>query len=202
MFQWAIDNAESIQIQRRPVVSQTTARDGTTRSVSRGNAPWVFTVKVASGIPYDQARPYISKMEKLDRITPDFINFSNSGYSWFADYQGNFSNTSLFSATWSEGQSSISVFGGSAPGGYRFRAGDFIQLNQNSKVYTVAADVPYSSTTVPLHRAVIDPDGSGTPIIGKDCNWNVICSSFPIWTLMARNQLSWDGAFTFIYNLL
>ncbi len=44
-FQWIVDNAESLSINRKKVVASTQSRDGTVRAVSRGNAAKRFEVK-------------------------------------------------------------------------------------------------------------------------------------------------------------
>lgn len=196
-FQWIIDHAETISMNRLPVVASTTARDGTTRSVSRGYAPWTFTVKVADGIPWTTIRPYISQAEFKGKTTADTINFAHSGYDWLIKYQGDF-DPSQFYASWTSGQYQIEVIGGSGAGLYKFRAGDVIQLSNTGRVYTVAADCPFDQNTVTLHRPVLEESGGGPIQAGANCNWTVQCTAFPNWSLMARDQVSWDGSFTFV----
>lgn len=122
-FQWIIDNAETLSINRKKMVSQTTARDGQVRSVSRGSQPDVITVKLPDGIPWTDLKTSIEDAETLDRITSATITIPYSKFPWF------YNNVNP---------------GGSA----------------------------YSKT--------------------------VICSQFPDWTIMARNQVSWSGPFVFV----
>ena len=49
-YQWIIDNAESISIDRHEIVGQTITRNQTVRATSRGASVWKFTVKVPDGI--------------------------------------------------------------------------------------------------------------------------------------------------------
>lgn len=197
VFQWIIDNAETMSMNRLPVVATTTARDGTTRAVSRGNAPWQFDVKVADGIPWSTLRQYISQAEFNNRVTPDTINLAHSGFDWLVKYQGE-SNYQDFIASWTTGSPIISLNGGTGALLYKLRAGDFVQLGNSGRVYSVAKDVLVTDNEVTLHRPVIDAGGQGQLKVGKDCVWTVRCTNFPRWTLMARNQVSWDGSFTFV----
>lgn len=197
-FQWVIDHAETISMNRHPVIATTVARDGTTRSVSRGVAPWSFEVKVADGIPWTTLRNLISKAEKINRLDSTTINFSNTGYDWLVKYQGGYSGN--FYGNWIFNSNHLSVTSGSGGGGNMFKAGDFIQLGTSGKVYTVAADSVGGD--VYLHRPVLESTGGGDLIVGKDCNWTVRCTSFPKWTLMARDQVSWDGPFTFVEEMI
>jgi hypothetical protein len=198
-FQWIIDNAETMSMNRLPVVASTTARDGTTRSVSRGPAPWTFTVKVADGISWSKIRSQISQAEALNKLTPGTINFAHSGYDWLVKYQGDYPSYTGFFASWVNGADHIELAGGLGAGIFRFRAGDFIQLTANGSVYTVAEDLPSDQVILKLHRAVIEPTTANSQIlVAENCTWKVRCTNFPSWSLMARDQVSWDGAFTFV----
>ena len=121
-FQWIIDIAETISINRKRMIAQTTSRDGTVRAVSRGIMPKRFEVKVPDGIAWDQYKSSIEAAEALDRYQTAQISIPYARFPWF------YNNT--------------------AP----------------------ASDLTYT----------------------------VICSSFPEWTLMARNQVSWSGPFVFV----
>jgi hypothetical protein len=201
-WQWIIDYAEQITINRKPVVASTTARDGTTRAVSRGNASWKFDVKLPDGIPWTQLRSYISSAELLDRHTPSTFKFNNTGHEWLVKYQGDYQDTSIVAATWSSGSNIIGVQGGVIANGFKFRAGDLIQFNAGRFVYTVAEDVPDTQTIVKLHRPVLETSGSSGIKVGADCEFKVLCVTFPDWTLMSRDQVSWGGAFTFVEDFL
>lgn len=203
-FQWIIDNAESISINRKKVVASTTARDGTTRSVSRGGQVWRFDVKLPDGPRWTDYRQLISQAEANDRITSANIQFNNSGHDWLVQYQGNSANYTGFQATITQGSATITLTTSpTTSSGYKFRAGDFIQLGSSGKVYTVAADVAYNSNTVTLHRPVLESTASGVSLnVAENCVFNVICVQFPDWTLFARDQVSWSGPFVFAENLV
>ena len=158
-FQYVFNNAESIGIDRRPVVAQTVARNNAVRSVSRGGATWRFTVKLPNGISYETLRPVIETIEQYDRHTSDTINLNNSGYtSWFTAYQGDSDVITGWQATYSSGNTitlSTEPAGTNLTNGeYVFKKGDLIQLG-TGHTYSVAQDVVYPATTVTLHRPVL-----------------------------------------------
>lgn len=203
-FQWIIDRAENITINRKRVVAATTSRDGTVRQVSRGGQVWRFDVKLPDGIAWRDLRQYISQAEALDRVSTATITLNHNGFDWIYEYQGNSVNYTGFVANITQGSSTITLTTSpTTSSGYKFRAGDFIQLGSAGKVYTVAADVAYNSNTVTLHRPVLDATATGVSLrVAENCSWTVICTNFPDWTLFARDQVSWSGAFTFVENLV
>ena len=199
-FQWIIDGAESISIERKQVVAGTQSRSGIIRNVSRGASTWQFTVKLPDGPRWTDYRQLISQAEKLDRMTSAVIQFNNTGHDWLVGYQGNSANYTGFQARWTQGDNSITLFvSPTTSSGYKFRAGDIIQLGTTGKVYTVSEDVAFNSNVVPLHRPVLDATVVTNQAIrvAENCQFTVLCSSFPNWTLFARDQISWSGPFVF-----
>jgi hypothetical protein len=121
-FQWIIDSCETLSVNRKKIVSSTTARDGTVRSVSRGVQPKVFTVKFPDGPRYSDLKSNIEAAEALDRVSTATITIPYAKFPW---YYGN-----------------------------------------------------------------VNP--------GTDETYTVKCTQFPQWTIFARDQVSWDGAFVFV----
>jgi hypothetical protein len=202
-FQWIIDRAQTISIDTKQMVASTQTRDGTYRSVSRGGQPWKFDVQLPDGIPWTELRQNISLAQKLDRTSVATIQLNDPRLAWFNEYQGNSVNTTGFRATCIQGSNQLTLTQSpTTSNGYKFRAGDFIQLG-NGHVYTVAGDVLYNSNTVFLHRPVIDAGQEGVILkVGTNCVWSIMCTQFPDWTLMAYNQVSWNGSFKFIESLV
>lgn len=201
-FQWIINAAESISINTKKVVASTTARDGTVRAVSRGGQVWRFDVKLPDGPRWTDYRQLITAAEQLDRTTVANISISDTGHRWLIGYQGNSVNYTGFSASWTQGATSLTLTASpTTSSGFKFRAGDVIQLGTTGKVYKVASDVAFNSNTVNLHRPIIDSTGTGTLRVAENCVWSVICANFPEWTLFARDQVSWSGSFVFIEDL-
>jgi len=82
-FQWIVDRAETLGIDRRKMVAQTTARDGTVRSVSRGVPPKKFTVKLPDGLPWTEIKSYVEAAESLDRVSTATITIPYSKFPWY-----------------------------------------------------------------------------------------------------------------------
>ena len=198
-FQWIIDNAETISVDRKRVVASTISRSGQVRAVSRGNQVWRFEVKLPDGPSWTDYRQLISQAEALDRVSTANIQFNDAGLAWFVKYQGNSANYTGFVATIVKDSSSITLTTSpTTSSGYKFRAGDIIQLGSSGAVYTVTADVAYSSNIVNLHRPVLEASAASVSLrVAENCVFTVICKEFPSWTLFARDQVSWNGAFIF-----
>ena len=203
-FQFVIDNAAQISMDRKRVVASTQTRSGVVRNVSRGGQVWRFEVQLPEGPRWTDYRNNISKLEALDRISTGTFQFNNSGHSWLVQYQGNSVNYTGFVASIVQGSNTITLTSSpTTSSGYKFKAGDFIQLGASGKVYTVAADVAYNSNTVTLHRPVLDSTATGVALnVGPNCIWTVTCIQFPKWTIFERDQISWDGPFIFYESLV
>lgn len=202
-FQTVIDYAESISINKRGVVSQTTSRDQTVRSTSRGGQVWRFDVKLPDGIPWQTLRGPIEAIENADRYTNANISLNTTGtLDWFMKYQGNSISTAGFVGTATQGNVTLTLTSSpTTSSGNKFRAGDLIQLGTTGKVYSVVSDVAFNSNVVTLNRPVLDSTGSKTLTVGPNVIFKVICVSLPNWTIFSRDQVSWDGNFTFYEDL-
>jgi hypothetical protein len=200
-FQYVFDNAESIGFNRRAVTAQTTSRDGTVRTVSRGGQIWRFDVKLPDGIRWSDAREYIEAIDAADRTTVGTVSLSNPGYvPWLNAYRGNSVNYTGFEASWTQGATSITLTTSPVTtSGFKFRAGDIIQLG-TGRVYSVTADT--NTNTVNLNRPVLDATGSGALSVADNVTWSVICVELPTWTIFARDQVSWSGNFVFYEAML
>ena len=196
-FQTVINNAETIAINKKKKVSQTVSRDGTVKSTSLGGQIYEFTVKLPDGPAWTTYRPLIEQMEALDRTTVGQIQINDSGHTWLSGYQGNLTNITAVTVSYTSGNTLTITGGATLASGFRFRAGDFIQLGSSGSVYNVVNDVAHNSNTITVHRPVREAAGNFTLRVGPNVVWNVICVQFPQWTIFARDQISWDGAFVF-----
>jgi len=186
-FQWIIDNAQEIQINKRGVVASTMARDQTVRAVSRGGIIWRFTVLAADGLRWQDpgVRSYIETIDNLDRFTPVTINFSKSSYAYLFQYQGTSAPTSI---TVTQGSNVASISGGS---GTKFVNGDILQLTGQQRVYSVYGNV--TGTTVTLNRPVLEASGTYGLTVGSDCTWTVICTQLPEWKIQPGGLIQWSA---------
>ena len=82
-FQWIIDNAETLSINRKRMVASSRARDGSVRVVSRGTQPKTFTVKFPDGVLWTSLRTNIAAAEALDRITTATISIPYARFPWY-----------------------------------------------------------------------------------------------------------------------
>jgi hypothetical protein len=199
-FQWIIDRAESISIENKRIAASSITRSGIVRAVSRGNPTWKFTVKLPDGIPWQEIRGYIADSAYYGTVTSRTIQFNTSGQaSWLSKYQGNSVNYTGFVCSFSTGATALTLTTSpTTSSGYRFRAGDWIQLGSSGKVYEVREDVAFNQNNVPLNRPIIDTTASGVSLrVGPNCVFTVICTQFPSYNLFARDQVSWDSSFIF-----
>jgi hypothetical protein len=82
-FQWIIDKAETLSINKRNMVATTTARDGTVRAVSRGTQPKLITVSLPDGMPWSVIKSDIAAAEALDRISTASIAIPYAKFPWY-----------------------------------------------------------------------------------------------------------------------
>ena len=82
-FQWIINNCETLSIERKAITAQSTSRDGTVRSVTRGTPPKRFTVKLPDGLSYASYKDSISAAEVLGRHTTSSIQIPYAKFPWY-----------------------------------------------------------------------------------------------------------------------
>jgi len=82
-FQWIINQAETLSINRKAVTAQTTTRDGTVRSVSRGTPPKRFEIKFPDGVAWTDLRSNIAAAEALGRHTTASISIPYAKFPWY-----------------------------------------------------------------------------------------------------------------------
>lgn len=197
-FQWIVDNAEEIQINKRGIVAQTVSRDQTVRSVSRGGAIWRFTVTPPSGYKWADARGYVETIDNSDRFTVTQINFSKTAYAYIFGYQGN--GAAPTSITVTQGSPTAQI-GGGYTGGIRLKAGDLVQLSGQPYVYSVVNTVTLANTSVTLNRPVLETSGTYTLVVGQNVSFKLICTQIPDYKITPGGLIQWTGPFTFVESL-
>lgn len=197
-FQWIIDNAVDVQVNKRDIVAQTVARDQTVRSVSRGNNVWRFTVTPSPGTYWKDARPYIEAINVLNQITAATINFDRAAVDYIFGYQGNSSNITNWTASATKGATTITLT--SSSGTQKLKVGDLIQLGSTGKVYTVVTNVN-TGNIVTLHRPVLDTTGSYSLVIGRACNFKIKCTQIPDYKISPLGIVEWTGPFVFTEDI-
>lgn len=204
-FQYIFDKAAEISINKRAIVAQTTTRDQTVRTVSRGGQVWRFEVTPPAGLPWTEARQYIEAIDNADRYTVGQVQINHSGYnSWLTKYQGDSVNSTGFVATITQGSNAITLTTSpTTSNGYKFRAGDILQMGTTGHCYTVASDVAYNSNAVTLNRPIIDASATGVSLkVGPNATWNVVCIDIPDWRIVGPNLVSFSGTYKFVEYML
>ena len=197
-FQWIIDNAVDVNVNRYGLVSQTISRNQTVRSVSRGGKVTKFIVTPSPGTIWSDAgvRKSIQEIENANRYTDSYINFNKAGQEFMYKYQGNGTGTG-WTASWTQGVSQFTMSGGTFTSGYRFKAGDVVQFGLNTPVYTVASDVSYGTTVVPVNRPISQLSGSASLVYGSAVTYKVICTQLPSYKITPQGIIEWSGPFEF-----
>lgn len=198
-FQWIIDNAVDVQVNKRDIVAQTISRDQTVRSVSRGNNIWRFTVTPSPGTYWKDARPYIEAINALNQYTSATINFDRDSVNYIFGYQGNSSNITNWVATATQGGTSITLT--TSSGTQKLKVGDLIQLGTSGKVYTVTQDVN-TGNIVQLNRPIYETSGSYSLVVGRACNFKIKCTQLPDYKISPLGIVEWTGPFIFTEDIL
>ena len=200
VFQDIVDGAETLSVDTRRSVAQTIARDGTVRTVSQGVLPWRFEVKYPDGPRWSTIRGMISAIEAAGPVTSGTIQLSHPGHAYIAGYQGDAANPASISVTHS-GTNTFTISTGGAVSGYHFRAGDLVQMGATGAVYRVTEDVPYTTTTVTVHRPIRETAGSYVLAVGQAVTWTVVMTQQPQWTIIQHDIVGWNGSFVFTEDL-
>ncbi|WP_395652602.1 hypothetical protein [Brevundimonas sp.] len=211
-FQWVFDNAESISVNKRPIVSQTIARDQRVRSISRGGAVWRFTVKMPTGMRWSDNRGYIEDIDTVNLLKAETVSFPSTGYDWYTGYRGAATSTATMTFKYNAAQAASDTTKfelGNMPGAVGsalFKAGDLIQPGSSKYVYMVRELVTKGSSPTQLvgvHRSILETpsDTAVTMKVGNAVSWSVICVECPTWTIVERDIVAWNGDFLF-YEVL
>lgn len=120
-FQWIIDMAESLSLDKKQMIASTQTRSGIIRVASRGAMPVRITARVPDGPRWSDLRTNIAAATALDRYQTAVISIPYAKFPWY--------------------------YGNTPP--------------------------------------------------ASDESYTVLCVEFPEWTIFARNQVSWSGAFVF-----
>lgn len=82
-FQWIVNNAESISIDRLKTVATTESREGIPRAVSRGTPTQRITVRLPDGLPWNEYVSDIEGAEALDKVTSATITIPYAKFPWY-----------------------------------------------------------------------------------------------------------------------
>jgi len=194
-FQTVFDNATTISINKKRKVSQTSSRTGVIKTTSLGGQLWEFEATLPDGPRYSDYRQLIEAMEVLDRTQQGTIQITQP---YITGYQGNLQNISSGTVTYTVGNSVAITSGlGGISSGYKFRAGDVVQLGSSGSVYSVAQDVAYDTNAITFNRPIKESPGTYSLIVGPAVTWRVVCVQYPEYKIFGYDQISWSGPFIF-----
>jgi len=201
-LQTILNYSNGLEIDRRRVVGIQYTRNEIPRvSATPTKNPWKFTLDMPNRFKYYQARDLMEALDKLDRITPEVITFSNlPQLSWIFRYQGAMSQAQLNTITVTSfvgDQLTLNVSGITAsPTAVIFQPNDLIQIGSSG-----VHPYPFTSTTQILR-------GSGSTIVvttnrpniltgvltglgiivGNTCQFNMFCPNMPTYKLVVGGQ--------------
>ena len=197
-LQTILNYCNGINIDRRKVVGIQYTRNEIPRvSQTPTKNPWKFTLDMPNRFRYSQARDLMETLDKIDRITPEIITFSNlPSLSWIFRYQGAMSAGQLATITvtsWVGTTLTLNVSGITAAStAVIFGQNDLIQIGSSS-VYPY----PVTSTTQVLRGSgstvvvttsrpnILTGSLTGLGIIvGNSCQFKMFCPNMPTYKLI------------------
>jgi hypothetical protein len=224
-LQTIINASNGLLIDRRKVVGIQFTRNEIPRvSQTPTKNPWKFTLDVPSSIRYSEGRALMEALDRMDRITPEIVTFSNlAAFNWMFRYQGAYTTAQISSGVtvndWVGSTLTLNVAG--LPGGAStvlFEPNDLIQIGSAG-----VHPYPVTSTTQVLRGSIgsvvvttsrpriIDPTynltGEGI-IVGNNCQFNMFCPNMPTYKLIVGGYvgngttttnnalLEWSDSFT------
>ena len=82
-FQWIVDIAESISLDKKQIVASTTTRGGIVRVATRGVAPVRITVRVPDGPRWSDLSSNIAAATALDKYQTAVITIPYAKFPWY-----------------------------------------------------------------------------------------------------------------------
>ena len=221
-LQTIINASNGLLIDRRKVVGIQFTRNEIPRvSQTPTKNPWKFTLDVPSSIRYSEGRALMEALDRLDRITPQVVTFSNlAAFNWMFRYQGAMSQSQLNTITVTSFTGStlrLNVSGiTAASGAVIFEPNDLIQIGASNEY-----PYPFTSTTQITRGSLSYVDvitsrpniltgnlvGKGI-IVGNNCQFNMFCPNMPTYKLIVGGYvgngttttnnalLEWSDSFT------
>jgi hypothetical protein len=197
-LQTILNYSNGLLIDRRKVVGIQYTRNEIPRvSQTPTKNPWKFTLDMPNRFRYSQARDLMETLDKLDRITPEIITFSNlPSLSWIFRYQGAMTTAQLATITvtsWVGTTLTLNVSGITAAStAVIFAQNDLIQIG-SAGVYPY----PVTSTTQVLRGSgstvvvttsrpnILTGSLTGLGIIvGNTCQFKMFCPNMPTYKLI------------------
>ena len=85
-FQWIINMAETLSLDKKKMIGQSETRSGVIRAVSRGAQPVRITVKLPDGPRWTDLKSDIAAATALDRYQTATITIPYAKFPWYYGY--------------------------------------------------------------------------------------------------------------------
>lgn len=217
-LQEIIDTAESIELDRGRIISQTISRSQRLKTAERSaTIPWRWRVTPRRHFYWSANRDLIETIDYNDRSVEVELQLSNNaGMAYICQYQGSLSpsqvnNLSISTST----TSSLVITGLPAIAGsitsstVVFRAGDFVQPANSRYPYTVLGTVTRgteSTVSVSLNRDIIASEGlnfAGQDLkVGTEVSWRMVVISRPSYRILPYNRMEFTGDFELMEKII
>ena len=216
-IQAIIDRAQSIEIDRKRIASQSVSRSQRVKVAERASAqPWRLTVTAPAYLIYNEARGIIETIMYTDRVREFEINLAhNPGQSYITAYQGDLNNTQLSGLTITNFTTSTMTIGGLPPLGGSitsstvvFRSGDFIQPVNSRYPYTAVNTVlrgADSTVDILTNRPCITSENTSTTgpvLIGNSVTFRMVVVSLPTHEITPYNLVQFKNPFQLIERII
>lgn len=219
-LQTIVDNAVSIDINRRKTAGMTVSRSGIVKTAQHAtNVPWVFNITMHPGLKYSTNRALTEEIDRLDRTEESEIDIGNTNpnLAYITRYQGTLTLTERAAANIvSASNSNITLNAtairnaGASATDYLVRAGDYIQPGGGYRYpYTATADVQVgagANVTIPVNRPVIQANAYSfvgqTLSFGSSVSWRVKMITKPSYSVVPYDRLEFSSEFQLVEVIL
>ena len=217
-LQVIIDSANSIEFDRRRIVSTSISRSQRIKTAERLTAqPWTFKITPAGAFKYGDNRGVLEVLYLNERTTEYTVRLANNPkLSYLTQYRGDLSTeqrTVLRTTATSTASITIdtlpAIAGDITTATYVFKAGDFVQPANSRYPYTVTADVQRGSGTtvsLPLNRAIITSENTTitnqTLLIGTDTTMRLLVVDLPAYHLVPGGIVQFSGDFRVVERVI
>jgi len=195
-LQTILNYCNGLEIDRRKVVGIQYTRNEIPRvSGTPTKNPWKFTLDIPNRFRYNEARDLMEALDRLDRITPEIITFSNlPQLSWIFRYRGAMTSGQISAITVTSFVSDQLVLGNLpsvSSTTVLFEPNDLIQIGASSVnpyPFTSTTQVlrgSGSTVTVTTNRPNIITAAVATNgiIVGNTCQFKMFCPNMPTYKL-------------------
>lgn len=206
-IQTIIDGATNININRRAIAAQTISRSNRIKTAERGDRVWQFDITPSPGYKYEDYRDLLEELDRVDRILPETVSFSNNpNMNWITAYKGALSTTQIADLEISSVSNNTITLTSLPPVGsstVMFAKGDYIQPVGSAYPYTITSEVVRGGNTtavVNVNRGVIEDitlAGVGVET-GDDITFKVQALSMPTYNIRPGRLISFDGNLTLL----